>query len=53
MEIERMTGEPQPDCWCTQVDFSAGLLARVPADRQRLACICAACARADRTAGKD
>jgi hypothetical protein len=45
MEIERITGEKQPPCWCTQVDFSAGLLARVPPERQRLSCICPACAR--------
>ncbi|AMO23382.1 cysteine-rich CWC family protein [Ramlibacter tataouinensis] len=45
MEVERLTGEKQPPCWCTQVDFSTGLLARVPAEAQRLACICPACAR--------
>jgi hypothetical protein len=27
------------------VDFSADLLARVPAEARRLACICRACAR--------
>ncbi|MDE2617034.1 MAG: cysteine-rich CWC family protein, partial [Burkholderiales bacterium] len=31
-------------CWCTAVHFSPGLLARVPAEAQRRACICAACA---------
>jgi hypothetical protein len=45
MEVERATGQAQPPCWCTQVDFSAELLARVPAPAQRLSCICAACAR--------
>jgi hypothetical protein len=45
MEVERATGQAQPPCWCTQVDFSAELLASVPADQQRLACICAVCAR--------
>ena len=44
MEVERETGQPQPPCWCTQVEFGADLLARVPADAQRLACICAECA---------
>lgn len=44
MEVQRETGVPQGDCWCTQVDFSAELLARVPPAAQRLACICAACA---------
>jgi hypothetical protein len=45
MEIARTTGEPQPPCWCTQVAFDADLLARIPVDAQRLACICASCAR--------
>jgi hypothetical protein len=45
MEVAHSTGAPAQPCWCTQVDFSAGLLARVPAPAQRLACICAACAR--------
>lgn len=44
MEIERETGVPQGPCWCVGVDFSADLLARVPASAQNLACICAACA---------
>lgn len=46
MELEKETGLPQPACWCTEVDFSAQLLARVPAPARDLACICAACARA-------
>jgi len=45
MERARTSGEAQPPCWCTQVDFSAELLARVPAQARRLACICPACAR--------
>jgi hypothetical protein len=44
MEIERETGVKQTACWCTQVDFSADLLARVPAKARNQACICAACA---------
>jgi hypothetical protein len=44
-EAERRTGEKQPPCWCTQVDFSAALLDRVPADARARACICRACAR--------
>lgn len=44
MELARETGVQQGPCWCTQVDFDAGLLARVPQPAQRLACICAACA---------
>jgi hypothetical protein len=44
MEIERATGMKQEACWCAQVDFSAALLARVPPQARRLACVCAACA---------
>lgn len=36
MEIERATGIAQPPCWCMAVDFSAELLARVPAAQQRI-----------------
>lgn len=45
MERARETGVAQGPCWCTQVDFGAELLARVPAQAQGLACICPACAR--------
>ena len=45
MEVARETGRAPEACWCTGVDFSAGLLARVPAEAQRLACICETCAR--------
>jgi len=45
MEVQRATGTPQPPCWCTQVDFSADLLAQVPAQAQGKACICERCAR--------
>jgi hypothetical protein len=44
MELERRTGQPQPPCWCTQVDFSADVLAQVPREAQGRACLCAACA---------
>jgi hypothetical protein len=50
MEIERTTGQAQPPCWCTQVDFGAELLARVPAQAERRSCICPACARGERAA---
>jgi hypothetical protein len=43
-EVERETGLAQPPCWCTTVDFNGELLARVPAEAVRLACICRACA---------
>lgn len=43
MEAERASGEPQPPCWCMQVNFTADLIARVPGDAQARACICARC----------
>jgi hypothetical protein len=46
MEIEHATGQKQPPCWCMQADFSAELVAKVPAAARDLACICPACARA-------
>jgi len=45
MEVERETGVPQGPCWCTQVDFGADLLARVPPEAKGQACICPNCAR--------
>jgi hypothetical protein len=45
MEVEKATGQAQPPCWCTQVDFGADLLARVPPEASRMACICERCAR--------
>ncbi|NDP37879.1 MAG: cysteine-rich CWC family protein [Rhodoferax sp.] len=45
-QLERMTGIPQPACWCKQVTFGAELLARVPEPARRQACICVACAQA-------
>jgi hypothetical protein len=49
METARATGQPQPPCWCTQVSFSAELLARVPAAARNKACVCARCAAAENT----
>nr|WP_295769485.1 cysteine-rich CWC family protein [Rhodoferax sp.] len=45
-ETERATGISQEPCWCTTADFTPELLARVPAQARRLACICARCAAA-------
>jgi hypothetical protein len=45
MEVQRETGQQQPPCWCTQVDFSPRLLAAVPAQAKGQACICEACAK--------
>jgi hypothetical protein len=53
MEIERETGVKQTaPCWCTGVKFDADLLARVPAGKRNLACICAACATSAVLQGK-
>lgn len=52
MEAERATGQPQPPCWCLGLDFSADLLARVPAALKDQACICPAC-RAASASGAD
>ncbi|WP_210543666.1 cysteine-rich CWC family protein [Rhodoferax sp. PAMC 29310] len=46
MELERSSGQKQPPCWCTQADFSADLLAQIPAESKGKACVCAACAHA-------
>lgn len=50
MEVEKETGQKQPPCWCTQVEFTPELLARVPPQARRQACICAACATAAKPA---
>jgi hypothetical protein len=42
---EAADGETPPPCWCTQVEFSAELLAKVPASLKDRACICPTCAR--------
>ncbi|MBS7809183.1 cysteine-rich CWC family protein [Variovorax sp. PCZ-1] len=44
MEIEKVTGEKQPACWCVGMDFSVDLLAKLPLEAQGKACICANCA---------
>lgn len=43
MEVEKLTGEPQPPCWCVTASFTPELLARLPAEAQGQACICARC----------
>ncbi|MDP2264020.1 MAG: cysteine-rich CWC family protein [Hydrogenophaga sp.] len=43
MEREKASGQPQPPCWCVSESFSADLLARLPAEAQGKACICARC----------
>jgi hypothetical protein len=44
MEIERASGEKQPPCWCTQVDFNREVLELIPKEARGIACICRACA---------
>ncbi|MBU4183868.1 MAG: hypothetical protein A3B67_06995 [Burkholderiales bacterium RIFCSPHIGHO2_02_FULL_66_10] len=43
MEVEKATGKPQPPCWCVTETFTPDLLARLPAEAQGQACICARC----------
>jgi hypothetical protein len=47
MELAKSTGLPQAPCWCTEVAFSADLLARIPPANQVMACVCAQCAALD------
>lgn len=51
MELASASGQPQPPCWCTEVDFSPVLLDRVPAATRGQACICRACAERAGTSG--
>jgi hypothetical protein len=46
METQQRTGIAQAECWCTRIDFSRELLARLPAAARGAACICPACAAA-------
>lgn len=46
MELERATGIPQSPCWCTQAQFSAELLNKIPEAARGVACLCAACVKA-------
>ena len=45
-QMAQATGQAPPPCWCTTATFTPELLARVPVQAQRKACICAAGARA-------
>ncbi len=44
MHAAQTSGEPPQPCWCVSQTFSAELLARVPVQAQRRACICPTCA---------
>ena len=46
MEVERATGVKQGPCWCTQTQFSAELLNKVPEAARGIACLCQACVNA-------
>ena len=46
MERQRLTGQEQPPCWCTRVEFRRDVLARLPEPARGKACICQACATA-------
>lgn len=50
IELQRETGIAQGPCWCTQADFGAELLARVPPTARDRCCICPVCAGAAPTA---
>ena len=45
MEVQTTPGLESQACWCTHVDFSLDLLARIPPELRGLSCICASCAR--------
>ncbi|MBL8371181.1 MAG: cysteine-rich CWC family protein [Burkholderiaceae bacterium] len=45
MEMERITGEKQPPCWCTQIRFDPAALAALPTGARGVSCLCPACAR--------
>jgi hypothetical protein len=50
MQIGHASGVAPAECWCTTLEFSAELLARVPEAARNLACICQTCARQKETA---
>ncbi len=42
--VPARTGRFDQPCWCTELTFRPEVLARVPADLQRKACLCRVCA---------
>jgi len=44
MELERITGQEQPPCWCLKVSFSDSVLKSIPDAAVGVACLCPACA---------
>lgn len=47
MERQKASGEPQPPCWCTRVEFRREVLESIPAPARGRACVCQACATRD------
>jgi hypothetical protein len=43
--VAARTGRVDQPCWCTEVRFSAEVLARIPDDAKGTACLCRACTR--------
>lgn len=41
--VSACSGDAQA-CWCADVHFEPSLLARIPAEARRRACVCRACA---------
>jgi hypothetical protein len=48
MHAAQVSGEPVQPCWCATQTFSAELLARIPLQAQRKACVCQGCANTAR-----
>lgn len=46
VQAQREGRDPPADCWCVHVTFGVELLARVPEQARRQACICHVCATA-------
>ncbi|MCM3785643.1 cysteine-rich CWC family protein [Neobacillus mesonae] len=40
------SGKPHTECWCMTLAVPKELLARIPAEQRRKACVCEACIRA-------
>ncbi|MDR0276128.1 MAG: cysteine-rich CWC family protein [Burkholderiaceae bacterium] len=44
MQTAKATGQPQPPCWCAQVQIDHATLAALPPQAIGRACLCRACA---------
>ncbi len=44
MEQARLSGEPQPACWCSTLVFDPALHERIPVTERGKICLCLACA---------